>query len=68
MSFLSLGTYKVSGLLAEEPHDGHSMNCCADVRECVQHRGLVCCPLFSWWRTLQRGGGVGHPAIKVILQ
>ena len=26
------GTYKVRGLPAQEPHGGHSLSCCVDVR------------------------------------
>lgn len=62
-----LHTYKVTGLPAEEPHCGHALNRCVDIRKCRQHRGLTGCPLFGWWGELQRDGSVWHPAAVVKL-
>lgn len=60
-------TYKVRRLFAEQPHGGHPLNCCVDVRQRLQQRGLARRSLCGGWRTLQGDGSVGHPATIVIL-
>lgn len=61
-------TYKVCGLLAQQPHDSHPIDCRVDVGKGFQHRSLARGAFGGGRGELQRGGSVGHPAPVVVLQ
>ena len=60
-------TYKVSGLLAEQPHCGHALDRGVDVRQGSEQEGFVALAFTAGGRELQGDGRVRHPTTVVEL-